>query len=45
MTSTQEDEARATFLADAKATASRAGLTVPERLAYVAAEAERYARG
>lgn len=36
------DTARAAFLADAKATASRAGLTVPERFAYVAAEGARY---
>lgn len=34
--------ARAAFIADAKATAARAGLTIPERLAYVAAEAARY---
>jgi hypothetical protein len=34
--------ARAAFIADAKATAARAGLTIPERLAYVTAEAARY---
>jgi hypothetical protein len=43
MTTTQTDATdRAAFLADAKATASRAGLPVPERLAYVDAEAARY---
>jgi hypothetical protein len=33
---------RTAFIADAKATAARAGLTIPERLAYVTAEAARY---
>lgn len=39
---TTRTTARDTFIADAKATASRAGLSVPERIAYVAAEAARY---